>query len=118
MKIGMTLHVDRGVDATMQEARLADDQGYDSVWTFDHLIGFRGSDQQPDYPPDCFTLMVAIGAVTKRTRLAWAMLNSGFRPAALLAKSLATLDQVTHGRVICTLGAGWLKEEYLSYDLP
>jgi alkanesulfonate monooxygenase SsuD/methylene tetrahydromethanopterin reductase-like flavin-dependent oxidoreductase (luciferase family) len=62
--------------------------------------------------------MTAIGAVTKRVRLAWGMLNPSFRNPALLAKMLATLDQLTHGRVICALGAGWLKEEYEAYDIP
>src|SRR5262249_27206640 len=66
---------------------------------------------------DSFTLMTAVGAVTSRVRLAWAMLNPSFRNAAVLAKMLATLDVITHGRVICTLGAGWFEEEYRAYDL-
>jgi alkanesulfonate monooxygenase SsuD/methylene tetrahydromethanopterin reductase-like flavin-dependent oxidoreductase (luciferase family) len=118
MKIGMSLHLEHGIDAVMEEARLADQQGYDSVWLFDHLMGFRGGEQRPDYPPDCLTLMAAIGAVTKRTRLAWGTLNTSFRNPALLAKTLATMDQITHGRVIATLGAGWFKDEYLAYNAP
>jgi alkanesulfonate monooxygenase SsuD/methylene tetrahydromethanopterin reductase-like flavin-dependent oxidoreductase (luciferase family) len=45
------------------------------------------------------------------------MLNPSFRNPAVLAKMLATLDVITHGRVICTLGAGWFDEEYRAYDL-
>ncbi|MBV9580835.1 MAG: LLM class flavin-dependent oxidoreductase, partial [Chloroflexi bacterium] len=63
-------------------------------------------------------LMTAIGAITRRTRLAWAMLNPSFHYPAVLAKRLATLDQITRGRVICTLGAGWFKEEYVAYNIP
>ena len=62
--------------------------------------------------------MTALGAITTRTRLAWAMLNLSFRKPAVLAKMLATLDQITHGRVICSAGAGWFKDEYAGYDLP
>jgi alkanesulfonate monooxygenase SsuD/methylene tetrahydromethanopterin reductase-like flavin-dependent oxidoreductase (luciferase family) len=117
MKIGMLLHPERGVDAVLDEARSADEQGFDSVWLFDHLMDIRGI-QGPDGPMDSFVLMTAIGAVTHRARLAWAMLNPSFDYPAVLAKRLATLDHITHGRVICTLGAGWFKEEYQAYNIP
>ena len=63
-------------------------------------------------------MSTAIGALTKRIRLAWGMLNPSFRNPAHLAKMLSTLDQLTHGRVICSIGAGWLKPEYDAYDVP
>jgi alkanesulfonate monooxygenase SsuD/methylene tetrahydromethanopterin reductase-like flavin-dependent oxidoreductase (luciferase family) len=118
MKVGITLHPDRGIDAVMAEARAADEQGYDSVWLFDHLMNWTGAEPRPDGPYDSFTLMTAIGAVTQRARLAWAMLNVSFRNPAVLAKMLSTLDHVTKGRVICTLGSGWFKEEYEAYNVP
>jgi alkanesulfonate monooxygenase SsuD/methylene tetrahydromethanopterin reductase-like flavin-dependent oxidoreductase (luciferase family) len=62
--------------------------------------------------------MTALGGITTRTRLAWSMLNPGFRYPAMLAKVLATLDQITKGRVICTLGAGSVPAEYKAYDIP
>lgn len=117
MKVGLLLHPERGVDAVLEEARTADQQGFDSVWLFDHLMDIRGA-QGPDGPMDSFVLMTAIGALTKRTRLAWAMLNPSFDYPTVLAKRLATLDHITQGRVICTLGAGWFKEEYQAYNIP
>jgi alkanesulfonate monooxygenase SsuD/methylene tetrahydromethanopterin reductase-like flavin-dependent oxidoreductase (luciferase family) len=117
MKIGMLLHPERGVDAVLEEARAADEQGFDSVWLFDHLMDIRGS-QGPEGPLDSFILMTAIGAITRRTRLAWAMLNPSFDYPSVLAKRLATLDHITRGRVICSLGAGWFKEEYQAYNIP
>src|ERR1051326_3770844 len=89
MKIGMLLHPERGMDAVLDEARVADQQGFDSVWLSDHLMDIRGQDG-PDGPFDSFTLMVAVGAITNRTRLAWAMLNPSFHPPAVLAKRLST----------------------------
>lgn len=114
----MQLHGERGADAVLEEARQADEQGFDSVWLFDHLMGFRGGSHVPHEPLDSFTLMTAVGATTRRVRLAWAMLNPSFRNPGVLAKMLATLDQITHGRVICTLGAGWFRDEYDAYNLP
>lgn len=117
MKLGMLLHPERGMDAVLEEAKQADRQGFDSVWVSDHLMDTRG-DHHAQGPYDSFTLMTAVGAVTSRTRLAWAMLNPSFRHPTVLAKMLTTLDHITHGRVICTIGAGWFKEEYAAYDLP
>ncbi len=102
--------------AILEHAQAADRQGFDSVWLGDHLIDYRGR-IAPEGPLDSFTLMTAIGATTSRIRLAWGMLNPSFRNPAHLAKMLATLDQITQGRVICSLGAGWLKPEYEAYDV-
>jgi alkanesulfonate monooxygenase SsuD/methylene tetrahydromethanopterin reductase-like flavin-dependent oxidoreductase (luciferase family) len=114
----MQLHADAGVDAVMDEARLADQQGFDSVWLFDHLMLHRGDDHLPDRPLDPFTLMTAVGAVTSNVRLGWATLNLNFRNPAVLAKMLTTLDQITHGRVICCIGSGWFPDECEAYNIP
>lgn len=115
------LHPERGLKYVLEEARQADLQGYDSVWLGDHLMSGLGSwkgDDGPDGPMDHFTLMTAIGATTSRARLAWSMLNASFRNPALLAKMLATLDRITEGRVICSLGSGSFPDEYAAYDIP
>ncbi len=116
VKIGMLLHPERGIDSVVEEAKQADQQGFDSIWLGDHIMGhgYTGSDG----PLDSFTLMSVLGGATSRTRLAWSMLNPGFRYPAMLAKVLATLDQATKGRVICTLGAGSVVAEYKAYDIP
>jgi alkanesulfonate monooxygenase SsuD/methylene tetrahydromethanopterin reductase-like flavin-dependent oxidoreductase (luciferase family) len=104
--------------AILEQARAADRQGFHSVWLGDHLFDYRGEPYAAEGPLESFTLMTAIGAVTSRIRLAWGMLNPSFRSPGVLAKMLATLDQITEGRVICSLGAGWLKPEYDAYDIP
>jgi alkanesulfonate monooxygenase SsuD/methylene tetrahydromethanopterin reductase-like flavin-dependent oxidoreductase (luciferase family) len=116
VKIGMLLHPERGVDAVFEEARQADQQGFDSIWLGDHIMGhgYTGSDG----PLDSFTLMSSLAGVTKQTRLAWSMLNPTFRYPAMLAKVLATLDQITKGRVICSLGAGSVPAETDAYGIP
>ncbi len=116
VKIGMLLHPERGVDAVFEEARQADQQGYDSIWLGDHIMGhgYTGADG----PLDSFTLMCSLASITTRTRLAWSMLNPTFRYPAMLAKVLATLDQISKGRVICSLGAGSVPAESKAYGIP
>jgi alkanesulfonate monooxygenase SsuD/methylene tetrahydromethanopterin reductase-like flavin-dependent oxidoreductase (luciferase family) len=108
---------DASADDIIERARAADAQGFDTFWLPDHLTDYRGASHVSTGPFDSFTLMVAIGASTQRIRLAWGMLNPTFRNPALLAKMLATLDHITHGRVICSIGAGWLRSEYDAYGL-
>ena len=117
MKFGIQLHPDEGIDAVMAEARRADDLGFDSIWLWDHLMLHRGDDHLPDRPFDPFTLMTALAAVTKRTRLAWATLNLSFRSPPVLAKMLTTLDHISHGRVIACIGSGWFKDECDAYNI-
>jgi len=122
MKLGLLLHPDRGVDFLYEEARQADLQGYDSVWIGDHLWGGHGSGRNktegPYGPLESFTVMSAVAAVTSRTKLGWRMLNVDFRHPVVLAKSLTTLDQMTRGRVICSIGAGSDLRERKAYGIP
>jgi alkanesulfonate monooxygenase SsuD/methylene tetrahydromethanopterin reductase-like flavin-dependent oxidoreductase (luciferase family) len=113
----LLLHPERGVDAVFEEAKVADQQGYDSIWLGDHIMA-HGDAARPDQPLDSLTLMTALGASTTRVRLAWSMLNVNFRYPAMLAKVLSTLDQVTKGRVICTLGSGSAPGEHKAYNIP
>ncbi|HEX5368022.1 MAG TPA: LLM class flavin-dependent oxidoreductase, partial [Dehalococcoidia bacterium] len=117
VKVGLLLHPEQGIDAVFEEARLADEQGYDSIWLGDHIMA-HGAAASPDQPLDALTLMIALGARTRNVRLAWSMLNVNFRYPAMLAKVLSTLDQITRGRVICTLGSGSAPAEHKAYNIP
>jgi alkanesulfonate monooxygenase SsuD/methylene tetrahydromethanopterin reductase-like flavin-dependent oxidoreductase (luciferase family) len=117
MRIGLHLHQDRDLDAIFEESRLADEQGFDSMWLSDHLMGWTVI-PSPDLPMDAFTLMVALGARTRHIRLAWSMLNVSPHNPAVLAKMVATADRVTKGRVIAAVGSGWFREELAAYNVP
>jgi len=117
MQFGVQLHPELGADAVIREAQQADALGYDSVWLYDHLMNWAGV-QTAEFPLESLTLAAAIVAVTSHTRISWAVLNLGFYNPAVLAKSLATIDQISHGRVICTAGSGWFKEEAEAYNVP
>lgn len=120
VKIGVTLAPNPLAPASevIEQAQAAERQGFDSVWISDHLVHYWDqSEPTPHAPYEAVTLMTAIGASTSRVRLGWATLNPGFRHPAVLAKALATLDVITSGRVICTLGAGWVQDDFESYGL-
>jgi len=102
-------------DTIVDYARLAAESGFDSVWLSDHLfldIGKYGG------PPDreaCFDPVVTLAALARRVpevRLGTLVFCEALRPAAVLAKALATLDRVSGGRLDVGLGAGWYEPEY------
>jgi len=94
-------------------ATLCDKLGYDSLWVSDHLVGlYRG----PDSPRlECWTTVAALAAITEKTRLGQLCLAAPFRSPALLAKMAATLDVITDGRAILSIGAGWHGDEFNAY---
>jgi probable F420-dependent oxidoreductase len=71
---------------------------------------FPGGPQAPWLEP--LTVLAAVSGVTERVELATAVLVSPLRPAALLAKTAATLDQLSGGRLVLGVGTGWQEEEY------
>ena len=101
--------------------RTAEDAGVDRLVVTDHVVMGRNTDAYvwgrfptaPEAPwLEPLTVLTALAAVTERVRLATGILIAPLRPAALLAKSVATLDQVSGGRVDLGVGVGWQREEY------
>jgi len=95
--------------------------GLDGVSVVDHVVmgsdverypygRFPGGPEAPWLEP--LTVLAAISGVTSRVELATAVLISPLRPAALLAKTAATLDQLSGGRLVLGVGTGWQEEEY------
>jgi probable F420-dependent oxidoreductase len=110
-------------------ARAAEDAGIDRVVVVDHVVMGPRTENYAwgkfPVPPDApwlepLTVLSAIAGITDRVRLATGILIAPLRPAALLAKQAATLDQLSGGRVDLGVGAGWQREEYdaerLSFD--
>jgi F420-dependent oxidoreductase-like protein len=107
--------ISRSWDETRSAAEAFERQGYDSVWLNDHLYGVP----RPDIPIlECWTTLTAVGAITNRVELGTVVTPPGFRNPALLAKIVATLDQITRGRVILGMGAGWFEQEFRGYGYP
>jgi len=81
----------------------AEDAGYGTLWTVDHLAG--DVMHAPDMP-ECFTLLGALAGVTSRIGLGPLVVNAHNRHPALLANSVATMQNITGGRFVLGIGAG------------
>ena len=105
------------VKALFERAALCEKLGYHSLWLVDHFWT-RG---MPDLDHvEALTMMSALAARTEKLRIGTLVLCNSYRNPALLAKSLATIDQVSNGRLEAGIGAGWMDEEYRAYgyDFP
>lgn len=110
VRFGVTLPQ---IKRSWEEARAAaiefDRLGYDSLWVCDHLYGVPA----PQLPIlEGWTELTAIAAITNQAKLGTLVTPPFFRNPAVLAKQIATLDQIAPGRVIAGLGAGWYPPEF------
>jgi alkanesulfonate monooxygenase SsuD/methylene tetrahydromethanopterin reductase-like flavin-dependent oxidoreductase (luciferase family) len=85
-------------------ARAVEDAGFDGLWTWDHLRDPDG-DGGPGVP-EAWTVLSALAEVTQRIMLGPLVLNVANRQPGLLANMAATLQAVSHGRLLLGLGAG------------
>jgi alkanesulfonate monooxygenase SsuD/methylene tetrahydromethanopterin reductase-like flavin-dependent oxidoreductase (luciferase family) len=98
-------------------ARAAEDAGFDAVWVSDH-VGFGDPEGEWSGAWECWTLLTALAASTTRVRLGTYVLAMPYRNPAMLAKMAETLDEVSGGRLILGLGAGWNEPEFTAYGFP
>jgi probable F420-dependent oxidoreductase len=105
-------------DSTLTLAQRAEAGGFDTVAIEDHFF-IRGVGQQPQEPRlECFTVLAAIAAVTKRVKLTQLVACNSFRHPAMTAKIAVTIDHISGGRLELGLGAGWFREEYDALSMP
>lgn len=112
-------------------ARLAEESGFESLWTVEHVVVPR--DYASTYPyardgrmpggeetdiPDPLIWLAHVAAVTERIRLATGILILPQRNPVILAKEVATLDLLSGGRVLLGIGVGWLAEEFAALGVP
>ena len=88
--------------------------GFDSLWLADHFI-YRFPGEEESGPWEAFTILAALAAATKRVQIAPLVACTSFREPALLAKIADTMDEVSGGRFILGLGAGWNQPEYTAF---
>jgi probable F420-dependent oxidoreductase len=117
MRIGIQLpEVERHVrwPEYVAMARAAEECGFDSIWLGDHLL----YDAPERGPWEAWTLLAALAAVTERVRLGPLVTCTGFRPPGVLAKMAAAVDEVSGGRLVLALGAGWNEREFAAFGIP
>jgi probable F420-dependent oxidoreductase len=98
-------------------ARAAEEVGFDSIWLGDHLL-YRDDGRPERGPWEVWTLLAGLAAVTDRVRLGPLVACTAFHPPAVLAKMATTVDEVSRGRLVLGLGAGWNEPDFSAFGLP
>ena len=98
-------------------ARAAEESGFDSIWIGDHML-YRGDGRPERGPWDAWTLLAGLAASTERVRLGPLVASTAFHPPGLIARMAATIDELSGGRFVLGLGAGWNETEFRSFGIP
>jgi probable F420-dependent oxidoreductase len=91
--------------------------GFDSIWCGDHLL-YRLPGRGARGPWEAWSVLAALAAVTSRVRLGPLVACTSFHNPAMLAKKAATVDEISGGRLVLGLGAGWNETEYAAFGFP
>src|SRR5436309_6000234 len=103
-------------EAMTRVAQEAEALNFHSIWLYDHLHTVPPPRQAVTF--ECWTSVAALARDTKRVRIGQMVTCNGYRNPALLAKMASTVDVLSHGRLVCGLGAGWYEHEYRAYGYP
>jgi probable F420-dependent oxidoreductase len=125
VKLGLVLYLanerqtnaPRRYESIRAMARQAEADGFDSIWLFDHLL-YRDAGQPTHGIWECWTMLSALAEATQRVELGSLVLCNSFRHPAVLAKMAVAADEVSQGRLILGIGAGWNEPEYQAFGLP
>ncbi|HEX6208374.1 MAG TPA: LLM class flavin-dependent oxidoreductase, partial [Actinomycetota bacterium] len=120
MRVGVQLpEVEREVrwPEYVAMARAAEEVGFDSLWVGDHLL-YRDDGRPERGPWDAWTLLAGLAAVTERVRLGPLVACTAFRPPGVLARTAAAVHELSGGRLVLGLGAGWNEEEFRAFGIP
>jgi alkanesulfonate monooxygenase SsuD/methylene tetrahydromethanopterin reductase-like flavin-dependent oxidoreductase (luciferase family) len=120
LKIGVQLpEVERVVRWTelAEMAHTAERIGLDSIWVGDHLL-YRDRGRDPVGPWEAWSQLAALAAITERVAIGPLVASASFHNPAMLAKKAAAVDEISGGRLILGLGAGWNEAEYRAFGFP
>ncbi|MCC6629323.1 MAG: LLM class flavin-dependent oxidoreductase [Chloroflexi bacterium] len=125
LRVGLFLPLDERATATgalrwadvLALAREAEAVGFDSLWLPDHLL-YRFAGAPPTGQWECWTVLAGLAVATSRVTLGTLVVATSFREPALLAKMADTADEISGGRLVLGLGAGYHKPEYTSFGYP
>lgn len=124
MKIGLMVFLandresygKRPYDTIRAVVQQAEKDGFDSVWLADHLL-YRNPGEPTRGIWECWTMLAALAEATRRVEIGTLVLCNSFRNPAILAKMATAADEVSHGRLILGVGAGWNEPEYRAFGL-
>lgn len=117
MRILMEPRHGASYDEILTLARATEAAGFDAFFRSDHLFGVDPADHEYR-PTDCWTTLGGLARDTERVRLGALMGAATFRSPGLLATIVASVDQMSGGRVELGLGTGWYDREHAAFGLP
>jgi alkanesulfonate monooxygenase SsuD/methylene tetrahydromethanopterin reductase-like flavin-dependent oxidoreductase (luciferase family) len=107
------------IERILGVARSAEELGFASVWVTDHLFVPRTMDIiYRDNMLEPLALLSHLAAVVPRVRLGTSVIILPYRNPIIVAKMLATIDQLSHGRLIFGAAVGWMEEEFNALKVP
>ncbi len=96
-------------------ATYAAQNGWDGLWVADHFMPSAGPMDRPVL--ECWTVLAALAVSVPRIRLGSLVSCNSYRHPAVLANMAATVDQLSGGRLVLGLGAGWQTNEHVAYGI-
>jgi alkanesulfonate monooxygenase SsuD/methylene tetrahydromethanopterin reductase-like flavin-dependent oxidoreductase (luciferase family) len=116
LKLGLQLWPQRTTWPEFRDAAVAAEaRGWDSIWTWDHLLAIQGPWQQPIF--EGWSMLTAVAVATSRVRLGLMVGANTFRNPGLTTKTAATLDHVSDGRAILGIGGAWFEREHEAFGI-
>src|SRR5579864_4087473 len=100
----------------LHAVHLVEELGFDTLWTFDHMLPFAGPDDGLCF--ETWTTLAAMAMQTSRIRIGALVNGVLYRDPATLAKSAVMVDHISNGRLEFALGAAWAEREFRAYGLP
>jgi alkanesulfonate monooxygenase SsuD/methylene tetrahydromethanopterin reductase-like flavin-dependent oxidoreductase (luciferase family) len=98
-------------------ARTAEEVGFHSIWIGDHML-YRGDGRPERGPWDAWSLLAGLATVTERVTLGPLVACTAFHRAGPLARTAAAVDELSGGRLVLALGAGWNEPEFRAFGIP
>jgi alkanesulfonate monooxygenase SsuD/methylene tetrahydromethanopterin reductase-like flavin-dependent oxidoreductase (luciferase family) len=93
----------------------AEELGFDTLWTWDHVLAIFGDPQQPIF--EGYTALAALAQATRRVRLGLFVGANTFRNPGLAAKAITTIDHISGGRAMMGLGGAWFEAEHRAFGI-
>lgn len=97
--------------------RHCEELGFDSIWIYDHLL-YRSPKGKTTGIWEGWSMLTALAACTEKVELGTLVACNSFRNPALLAKMAHTVDEISGGRLVLGVGAGWNQPEYEAFGYP
>ncbi len=120
LEIGVQLpEVERqvGWQELKEMAQVAEQVGLDSIWVGDHLL-FRDPVTGTRGPWEAWSVLAGLAEATERVTIGPLVAATSFHNPAMIAKKAATVDEISGGRLVLGLGAGWNRAEYEAFGFP